>query len=83
MSVGACRGDWALARAGQDEVNQEIARSFFRRVVKRAAALMSDQHFTADGTLIEVWASPKSFQRKDGGADGDGSNFGGQERKNA
>lgn len=63
-------------------LNQEIARSFFRRVVERAAGLMSDEHFTVDGTLIEAWASQKSFQRKDGGTDGDGSDFRGQPRKN-
>jgi transposase len=63
-------------------LNQEIARSFFRRVVERAQGLMSDEHFTVDGTLIEAWASQKSFKRKDGGTDGDGSNFRGQERKN-
>ncbi len=59
-------------------LNQEIARSFFRRVVERAAGLMSDEHFTVDGTLIEAWASQKSFQRKDGGTDGDGRDFRGQ-----
>ena len=63
-------------------LNQEIARSFFRRVVERAATLMSDEHFTVDGTLIEAWASQKSFQRKDGDPDGDGSDFRGQRRKN-
>ena len=63
-------------------LNQEIARSFFRRVVERAQGLMSDEHFTVDGTLIEAWASQKSFQRKDGGTDGDGSDFRGQQRKN-
>jgi transposase len=63
-------------------LNQEIARSFFRRVVDRADSLMSDEHFTVDGTLIEAWASQKSFQRKDGGPDGDGRNFRGDERKN-
>jgi transposase len=63
-------------------LNQEIARSFFRRVVERAAGLMSDEHFTVDGTLIEAWASQKSFQRKDGGTDGDGRDFRGQQRKN-
>jgi IS5 family transposase len=31
----------------------------------RSAGLMSDEHFTVDGTLIEAWASLKSFQRKD------------------
>jgi transposase len=62
-------------------LNQEIARSFFRRVVERAQGVMSDEHFTVDGTLIEAWASQKSFQRKDG-SDDDGSDFRGQERKN-
>jgi transposase len=63
-------------------LNQEIARSFFRRVVERAQPLMSDEHFTVDGTLIEAWASQKSFQRKDGGTDGDGRDFRGESRKN-
>ena len=43
---------------------------------------MSDEHFTVDGTLLEAWASQKSFQRKDGDTDGDGRNFRGQDRKN-
>jgi transposase len=63
-------------------LNQEIARSFFRRVVERANDLMSDEHFTVDGTLIEAWASQKSFQPKDGSGDGKGENFRGQQRKN-
>jgi transposase len=63
-------------------LNQDIARSFFRRVLERAAGLMSDEHFTVDGTLIEAWASHKSFQRKDGGPEGDGRDFRGTERKN-
>jgi transposase len=63
-------------------LNQEIARSFFRRVVDRAQELMSDEHFTVDGTLIEAWASQKSFQRKDGGPDSGPPNFHGQERTN-
>ena len=62
-------------------LNQEIARSFFRRVIDRAAELMSDEHFTVDGTLIEAWASQESFQRKDDGPDGDGRDFRGQTRK--
>jgi Transposase DDE domain len=63
-------------------LNQEIARGFLRWVIERAQGLMSDEHFTVDGTLIEAWASQKSFQRKDGGTDGDGSAFRGEERKN-
>jgi transposase len=63
-------------------LNQEIARSFFRRVVERAAGLMSDEHFTVDGTLIEAWASQKSFQRKDDDTDGDGRSWHGEKRSN-
>src|SRR6266851_7475953 len=54
----------------------------FRRVVERAHDLMSDEHFTVDGTLIEAWASQKSFQRKDGGTNGDGRQFRGESRSN-
>ncbi len=44
--------------------------------------LLSDEHFSVDGTLIEACASHKSFKPKDGSDDGDGSNFHGQKRKN-
>jgi transposase len=45
--------------------------------------LLSDQHFSVDGTLIEAWASQKSFRPKDGSGDADGgANFHGQKRKN-
>ena len=63
-------------------LNQEVARQFLARVVDRASAWMSDEHFTVDGTLIEAWASHKSFQPKDGPPDGDGRNFHGQTRTN-
>jgi transposase len=63
-------------------LNAEVARRFFQGVLARAQGLMSDEHFTVDGTLIEAWASQKSFQRKDGKTDGDGANFRGQERRN-
>lgn len=63
-------------------LNQDTARSFFRHVVERARDLMSDEHFTVDGTRIEAWASQKSFHRKDGGTDGDGRDFRGQSRTN-
>jgi hypothetical protein len=43
--------------------------------------LLSDEHFSVDGTLIEAWASQKSFRPKDG-SDDDGSDFHGQKRKN-
>jgi transposase len=44
--------------------------------------LLSDAHFSVDGTLIEAWASHKSFKPKDVGKDDNGSNFHGQKRKN-
>ena len=44
--------------------------------------LLSDEHFSVDGTLIEAWASHKSFKPKDGSDDGDGADFHGQKRKN-
>jgi transposase len=63
-------------------LNQEMARSFFTRVLKQAQGYMSDEHFTVDGTLIEAWASQKSFQKKDDGDPGDGNNFHGERRTN-
>src|SRR6202163_302220 len=48
-------------------LNVDIAEKFFAQVLKQARAndLLSDEHFSVDGTLIEAWASQKSFQRKD------------------
>src|SRR6202795_2996158 len=43
--------------------------------------LLSGEHFSVDGTLIEAWASQKSFRPKDG-SDGDGTDFHGHKRKN-
>jgi transposase len=45
----------------------EIAQKFFAAVLEQAreAALLSDEHFTVDGTLVEAWASHKSFKPKD------------------
>ncbi len=41
----------------------EVAQKFFAAVLKqaRSAALLSDEHFTMDGTLIEAWASRPQF----------------------
>ncbi len=49
----------------------DIARAFFERVLchARELRLLSDEHFTVDGTLIEAWAGQKSFKKKGGGAD--------------
>jgi transposase len=44
----------------------EVAQGFFNAVVEQAGAqgLLSNEHFTVDGTLIEAWAGHKSFKRK-------------------
>jgi len=57
----------------------EIAAKFLRAVLARPRVkrLMSSDHFSVDGTLIEAWASLKSFRRKDGSdndPDGPGRN---------
>jgi len=45
-----------------------IANTLFAEVLAqaRSSTLLSSEHFTVDGTLIEAWASHKSFKRKDG-----------------
>jgi transposase len=65
-------------------LNEKVAQQFFARVNELAAGHMSDEHFTVDGTLLEAWASQKSFQRKDEDGKGpeDRSNFHGEQRKN-
>ncbi len=69
----------------------EIAERFFQEVLgeAREAGLLSDEHFTVDGTLIEAWAGQKSFRPKDeqdgegpGGAQGKERDFHGERRKN-
>ena len=46
----------------------EIAAKFLRAVLAqpKVKALLSDEHFSVDGTLIQAWASMKSFRPKDG-----------------
>ena len=72
-------------------LKSQVAEGFFDQVLKQARAqqLLSTDHFTVDGTLIEAWAGQKSFQRKDGSApppeDGGRNatvNFHGDERRN-
>jgi transposase len=48
-------------------LKHDVAGEFFRRVVQQASelGLMSSEHFTVDGTLIDAWASMKSFRPKD------------------
>src|SRR6202521_5833019 len=65
-------------------LNSEVAQQFFAAVNQQAKRFMSDDHFTVDGTLIQAWASHKSFRAKDGSDSdgGDGANFHGQKRSN-
>ena len=63
-------------------LTSEVAQRFFAEVNKQAKRYMSDEHFTVDGTLIQAWASQKSFRPKGGGGPGDGTNFHGQKRSN-
>jgi transposase len=74
-----------LRRRLKDEA---IANKFFGKVVDlaRKRGLLSDEHFTVDGTLIEAWASQKSFRPNDDSGDkpddkGD-RNFRGEKRTN-
>jgi transposase len=53
----------------------DIARELFEAIVEQArmAALLSDEHFSVDGTMIAAWASHKSFRPKDGSGGSGGS----------
>jgi transposase len=65
-----------FSRNRQRLLDHDVAKEFFGVIVQQARDehLMSDEHFTVDGTLIEAWASLKSFRRKDErlGKDDDG-----------
>jgi transposase len=62
----------------------EVFQKFMAKLLNhpQVKPLLSDEHFSVDGTLIEAWASAKSFKPKDGGGDSDGTDFHGQKRKN-
>jgi transposase len=53
-------------------LTHEIADRFFVAVVQQAhlRRYISGEHFSVDGTLLEAWASHKSFRPKDGGGQG-------------
>jgi IS5 family transposase len=70
-------------------LEHQVADEFFAEVVGvlKARGLLSEEHFSVDGTLIEAWASLKSFRSKDerdqGPKDGNGwGDFSGQHRSN-
>ena len=68
----------------------DVASEFMRALLAqpKVKALLSSEHFSVDGTLLEAWASTKSFRPKDGpgpppGAGRNGEeNFHGQKRSN-
>lgn len=62
----------------------DIAQHFFQHTVllARVNELVSAEHFSVDGTLLEAWASHKSFRPKDGDDDGRGDDFRGRPRSN-
>ena len=62
----------------------DVFQKFMTKLLKheKVKPLLSDEHFSVDGTLIEAWASHKSFKPKQAKTDDDGSNFHGQLRKN-
>jgi transposase len=68
----------------------EIASKFLAAVLanERVRGLLSCEHFSVDGTLLEAWASPKSFRPKDGSGDPPGlgrngeRDFHGEKRRN-
>jgi transposase len=58
----------SFAKNRERLLNEAVGRAFFRKVLGLAEwqGLVSSEHFTVDGTLIEAWASMKSFKAKDG-----------------
>jgi len=72
-------------------LEHQVAREFLTAVISdaRRRKLLSEDHFTVDGTLLEAWASLKSFRPKDGGAtptsgaNNPGVDFHGEHRTNA
>lgn len=75
VGMGAEEAVWNHAVFSKNRerlLNQELAQRFFAAVAQQARGLMSDEHFTVDGTLIEAWAWQKSFRPKQGPSDGGG-----------
>lgn len=69
-------------------IEHDAVIELFNQVLEMANErdLLSGEHFSVDGTLIQAWAGHKSFVRKDpggdGDGDGDGGNFKGDKRSN-
>jgi transposase len=92
LSMDDAVWDHSTFSKNRDRLMQaEIAEAFFEQVLDQARAkgLTSDEHFSVDGTLIEAWASLKSFRPRDdsddppeGGSRNPDRNFRGERRKN-
>jgi transposase len=67
--------------------NTDVTEEFFDAILAEAdkRGLLSDDHFSADGTLLKAWASQKSFRPKDEEPNnaGNGEDFRGEKRSNA
>jgi len=84
--------DHSVFSKNRDRLNaQAVTAEFLSEVVRLAEkqGLMSDEHFSVDGTLLQAWASQKSFRPKDGPPDDQGPgprnaqpDFKGQKRSN-
>jgi transposase len=91
LSMDAAVWDVTVFTKNRDRLLEgDIARAFLLATLAdpRIAPLLSNEHFSVDGTLIEAWASMKSFRPKDGGGapPGEGRNgqrdFHGEKRSN-
>lgn len=74
----------SFSRNRERLMEHEVATLFFTAIREQASSFMSSEHFSVDGTLLEAWASMKSFRPKD---DNDSDNngwgdFRGQKRSN-
>ncbi len=84
--------DHSSFSANRDRLlDNAVVTELFEEVVElaRKQDLLSDEHFSVDGTLIQAWASQKSYRRKDDDSDPPGTgrnreaNFHGEKRSNA
>lgn len=75
----------SFTRNRQRLIDADAGRALMTAILLQARQqkLLSEEHFSVDGTLIEAWASQKSFQRKDGDPPADGGgDFRGERRTN-
>jgi len=91
LSMGDKVWDHSVFSKNQERfLTSDLAAAFFNRILEQAASagLLSNEHFTVDGTLIEAWASLKSFRPKDapppegGGGRNPAVDFHGEKRLN-